>query len=616
MKLLAVELAWRTSLTVAAFIVALVLGVLTDMPGKDVMWQVFYWYSIILIITATLTMNPSAFFNGKSVGNSIWREIQQLGKPKEDVSETKAGTKSEAERSKVGFWLLMPSAFITWIFAKSITNAAVLGGYYGVLGGVGYGGWYISFWSAALVGYYLRTRHGYRSLTSAVDKLYGPAASLCFGLALLFRLFNEVWSNTAVVASFFGEEYSTEWWWSIGLSTAVPCIYVIMGGMRSSLFSDVLQAFLGVLLLVSILGIVGTEMNGLSNLWSFKPPKASGDVGSGETTERGWLPGWWTLFLAGVLQGSTSYPFMDPVLTDRTFLSTPRTMLLSFAWGGAIAFTFITLFSAIGIYGCVRADAVKNGHPAYVAAELGGAAEVLIMLVMMTSSLSTLDSTFTSVGKLFGLEFGGWLKLPGDARKQRGPLRPSDEEHIGAAHITLARFFMVLVGIAGSFYLLADTEVLNATTVSGTVVMGLGPPVMLMLFWRYASSAGATDGWAQSPLAFLFSFWTGVVWGAFYQERKKTDALDGFELGEGAYELLLGVNVYGLISCIGACALGFVIDQLVTPLTPFARPRPSREASIEDPITGEHIWLDKDVDKGSAQPIYVPGEGGGITCSA
>ena len=47
--------------------------------------------------------------------------------------------------------------------------------------------------------------------------------------------------------------------------------------------------------------------------------------------------------------------FMDPVLTDRTFLSTPRTMLLSFFVGGLVAGTFIVLFSSIGIFGSVLA---------------------------------------------------------------------------------------------------------------------------------------------------------------------------------------------------------------------------------------------------------------------
>jgi len=275
---------------------------------------------------------------------------------------------------------------------------------------------------------------------------------------------------------------------------------------------------------------------------------------------------------------------MDPVLTDRTFLSTPRTMLLSFAWGGAIAFTFIVLFSAIGIYGCVLADDVKQGSPEAVATALGGGAEALIMLVMVTSSLSTLDSTFTSCGKLLGLEFGGWLKMPPDTRDRRGPLRPTNEEHIGVAHLTLARAAMVAISVAGAFYLLVDTEVMNATTVSGTMVMGLGPPIFLMLVWRYPSSTTSNDGWSQSPLAFLLSFITGVVWGALYYT--KADVTYEMLLGEGAYARLLGVNVYGLLCCIGACLLGLAIDQL---LLRRVLPRTEREPAVEHWISGATV---------------------------
>ena len=55
-------------------------------------------------------------------------------------------------RQEVGFWTLMPSAMISWIFAKSIQNAAVWGGRFGIMGGVAYAGWYVSFWTAGLVG--------------------------------------------------------------------------------------------------------------------------------------------------------------------------------------------------------------------------------------------------------------------------------------------------------------------------------------------------------------------------------------------------------------------------------------------------------------------------------
>ena len=64
---------------------------------------------------------------------------------------------------------------------------------------------------------------------------------------------------------------------------------------------------------------------------------------------------------------------------------------------------FITSGSDVYAAGCEQ-GAVNNGSPAQVAAALGGVSECFILLVMMTSSLSTLDSTFTSCAKLIALE--------------------------------------------------------------------------------------------------------------------------------------------------------------------------------------------------------------------
>lgn len=53
--------------------------------------------------------------------------------------------------------------------------------------------------------------------------------------------------------------------------------------------------------------------------------------------------------------------------------------------------------------------------------------------------------------------------------------------------------------------MLADTEALSATTVSGTMVMGLGPPVLLLLAWRFGAPDGSVSGWRQAPPALLLS---------------------------------------------------------------------------------------------------------------
>ena len=51
------------------------------------------------------------------------------------------------------------------------------------------------------------------------------------------------------------------------------------------------------------------------------------------------------------MQGVLSYPFFDPVLTDRAFLASPKAMLISFLLAGLISGTFIFLFAFMGIFG-------------------------------------------------------------------------------------------------------------------------------------------------------------------------------------------------------------------------------------------------------------------------
>ena len=65
--------------------------------------------------------------------------------------------------------------------------------------------YYTSFASVGIVIYFIRTRQGYRSLPEAINERYGSTATLAFGLAVLFRLYQEVWSNALVVAGFYGD---------------------------------------------------------------------------------------------------------------------------------------------------------------------------------------------------------------------------------------------------------------------------------------------------------------------------------------------------------------------------------------------------------------------------
>ena len=61
------------------------------------------------------------------------------------------------------------------------------------------------------------------------------------------------------------------------------------------------------------------------------------------------------LLTCRLLFANRSYPFFDPVLTDRAFLNEPRTMVKSFTLGGTVAGIFILLFGFLGMFGNMQA---------------------------------------------------------------------------------------------------------------------------------------------------------------------------------------------------------------------------------------------------------------------
>jgi Na+/proline symporter len=150
----------------------------------------------------------------------------------------------DAQGRETGFWLLTCSTFITWIFAKSVTNAANLGATYGIVGGLAYATYYLSIPVAGIVIVSIRKRLGARSLSEFLVSRYGRTAAAAFLLVVTIRLYNEVWSNTAVVGSYFGEKGSSPYYAAAFVFTALTLIYSLKGGLRSSIVTDMLQLVL------------------------------------------------------------------------------------------------------------------------------------------------------------------------------------------------------------------------------------------------------------------------------------------------------------------------------------------------------------------------------------
>ncbi|TYC12111.1 sodium:solute symporter [Bizionia gelidisalsuginis] len=401
--------------------------------------------------------------------------------------------KATHKKKSPNVFILTGSLIISWIFAKSITNAANLGLEFGLVGGVAYAGYYLSFTVAGLLIYQLRVKGGFKSIHQFLTTKFGKRAVALFSILIVIRLFNEVWSNTMVIGSYFGAHGSTPFYSAILVFTILTLAYALKGGLSSSIFTDVIQMGLFTVLLCVILWQIFSVENFHtttvieSGTWSFS-------MGL-------------NLFFAAIIQ-SFSYPFHDPVLTDRAFISSPKVTLKSFLWATLLGAISIILFSVIGIY------AKTQGLNGQAAVEVGKAFGVVILLVinfiMITSAASTLDSTFSSFSKLLSVDLNMGLDL------------------------TFGRASMVAIAILGTLPVFLNAEILSATTISGTMVIGLTP---IFLFWSIE----------VPKISFYLSVICGIVFGFLLVFNWFPDALI---FTDGKYADLLWVNAWGITFCI------------------------------------------------------------------
>jgi SSS family solute:Na+ symporter len=458
-------------------------------------WLVLAGYCLLVLRMTPQSVSPAQFFGG-----------------------------TDSQGKGPGLWLLVASAAITWIFAKSIANAANLAGAFGIIGGIGYALYYLSFLVAGIAIYLIRVKGGHRSLAEFLTSKYGGTCARLFLIAIAIRLFNEVWSNTKVAALYFGTEGSLDYWLGVGLVSAFTVYYSWRGGLRSSLLTDGAQMLLAAVLLVTVLAIVWP------GLWTRGLPDIPASAQMAGLTFCG-------LALVQVL----SYPFHDPVMTDRGFITEPKMMLKGFALAGLVAGAFILLFSTVGLYG--RALGLTGNMAVAVPAALGLPVLLVFNAIMLTSAGSTLDSTFAAAAKLAGRDWTGAAGVPGERDKRFG------------------RWVMVSIAICGNLPLLGiymgdaiGPAIIAATTISGTMVMGLAP-MFLLAFIRPAGR-----------LSFHLAFWPGLAFGVglTLESALGVQVFPAWiDIGSGKYADDLGVNVWGLTFCTTGYLAGALISALI-----------------------------------------------------
>ena len=413
-------------------------------------------------------------------------------------------------------WVLAFSQVTTWIFARSIMNAVILGYFYGIAGALAYSAYYLSFLTGAWTLRSLRFRHGFESVQSFLSDRFGVAGTASYDLVIGLRLLSEVFANLIVIGLIFGEQAATAYTVSILLIGGVTLGYSLLGGLSASIRTDALQmsVFLAVLLAL---------------IWSALAaggPGAEAIFASSPAIDN---PGW--ALLAVALLQVWSYPLHDPVMMDRGFIADRRTTLLSFYHAAWLSTLCILAFGLIGVWaGLSRIEG--EGFTDALSRLLGEAPSMVFNIALAISCMSTLDSAFSSAAKLAVVD----MRLA----------RPT----VANGRLAMAAF------LAGGLLLVffGAKDLFDAVAVSGTASMFLAPVVFFSLWlgWRDVPLWSFLAAFAASMGAAVLYFLEAAGYSGLMQ------ALTGFE---HKYSKLLALCLFALGAGCAAFAIGARLRQ-------------------------------------------------------
>ncbi|OXY82423.1 sodium:solute symporter family transporter [Oceanimonas doudoroffii] len=342
-----------------------------------------------------------------------------------------------------GLLTLVFSQVTTWIFARSLLNAAILGYFYGVAGALAYSAYYGSFLTGWLIVDRLRYRYGAHNIQGFLAARFGRVGVSCYNLLISLRLLSEVFANLLVVGMVFGLAGSQAHTVAMVAVAGLTLLYSMSGGLRASLRTDVLQVGL-LLVLIALLTLQAL----MHPLFSWPAVLAS----SPEWTSPGWI------LLAVALLQVLSYPLHDPVMMDRGFLADRGTTRRSFIHAFWLSALLILAFGLLGVFAGLQATDGEELLPA-LQRLLGTHAMLLLGLALVISAASTLDSTLASAAKLMVMDMGLGRPTAGSGR-------------LAMAGFALGGLVLVFTG---------SQDLFDAVAVSGTASLALTPLILFCI---------------------------------------------------------------------------------------------------------------------------------------
>ncbi|MFG6591658.1 sodium:proline symporter [Sulfitobacter sp. 1A12157] len=371
-----------------------------------------------------------------------------------------------------GLWVLVLSQVTTWIFARSLMNAAILGYFYGIAGTLAYAAYYGSFLTGGFIVGHLR-RGGARSVQDWLAGRFGGAGTAAYNLVIGLRLLSEVFANLLVVALIFEAVWPGSGTLAVLIVAALGFGYSAWGGLSAALRTDVVQMLVFLVVFGLALGALllspGFELGAV-----LSAPGTSGPYNG------------WVLLVVALLQ-VFSYPAHDPVMMDRGFLADEATTRASFLHAFWISTLCIIGFGFFGIQASLTGAAYEGELIGTWAQMFPGWIFVALMLSLLVSALSTLDSALASAARLMVEE---WRIAP---------------RSLAGGRLVMAGF----MALGALLTLWGNATLFDAVAVSGTASMFLTPVLLIGLVagravpvWSYlaafaAAMLGATAYFAR-----------------------------------------------------------------------------------------------------------------------
>ena len=400
-----------------------------------------------------------------------------------------------------GLWVLVLSQVTTWIFARSLMNAAILGFFYGIWGVLAYAAYYGSFLTGGLIVDRLR-EGGAGSVQDWLLARFGRTGVTAYNLVIALRLLSEVFANLLVVGLIFGAvlpDMASAQPVAIVIVAVLGLAYSAWGGLSASLRTDVVQMVIFLVVFMAALLALVTM-----------PDFDLGAVLTAPGTSGAWNGQ--ILLLVAVLQ-VVSYPAHDPVMMDRGFIADRATTRASFVHAFWISTLCIIGFGLFGIQAALVGADYEGQLLGTWAAMFPAWVFAALMLSLMVSALSTLDSALASAARLVVEE-----------------LRLAPRSLSGGRAAML-----VFMGLGAALTLWGNQTLFDAVAVSGTASMFLAPVL----------AVGLIMGRRVALWAYLVAFAAAILGALAYFAR---DGLFAALLPAGhKYEQLLAICIVVLV---------------------------------------------------------------------